>query len=193
MRIIRAADCRRMPWKNGGGETIEMAVSPAGASIDAFDWRISMAHVATPGPFSIFAGVDRSLAVLEGAGIVLHLSGRGAVRLGPDVAPFTFPGDLSVDAALVDGAIDDLNVMTRRGRYRHLLSRVRIDAPLVLPCHGDVMIIVGWRNGARLRADSHGGTLGPRDAVLLDRADGPEIEVIPDGDAECFVIDLWHC
>jgi environmental stress-induced protein Ves len=192
MRIIRAAECRRMPWKNGGGETTEIAVSPPGASLDDFHWRISMAHVATPGPFSIFPGIDRTLAVLDGAGIVLHPAARGSVRLTPDAAPFAFPGDLKVDAKLVGGAIDDLNVMTRRGRYRHLLSRLHPTGPTTLPCHGDLMIVVAWRTGERLRVGAQRETLGPRDAVVLDRMDGSEIEMIPDADAELFVIDLWR-
>jgi environmental stress-induced protein Ves len=193
MRIIRAADCRRMPWKNGGGETIEVALSPAGASIDDFDWRVSMARVAAPGPFSIFAGVDRTLAVLEGAGVALRLAGRGEVRLDPDAAPFAFPGDLPVDAALLDGPIDDLNVMTRRGRYRHLLAPMRIGAPAAVPRYGETMIFLVKHGGAEVRASGRGGTLQPRDAVILDRADGAELWVIPAGSAEVFVTDLWRC
>jgi uncharacterized protein len=193
MRIVRSTDYRRMKWKNGGGETIEIAVSPEGAPIDAFDWRISMAHVATPGPFSIFADVDRTLAVIDGAGVILHLSGRGAVRLAPGAAPFAFPGDVPVDAALVDGPIDDLNVMTRRGRYRHLLSRLRLREPTALPCHGDTVIVVAMRRGARVGAGSRKEILGAGDAVILDRGDGGELGIIPDGEAEFLVIDLWRC
>ncbi len=66
MRMIRSSDYRRMPWKNGGGETVEIAIAPAGASLDAFDWRISMACVASSGPFSRLPGIDRTLAVLAG-------------------------------------------------------------------------------------------------------------------------------
>ena len=51
------------PWKNGGGETAEIAVSPAGAGFDDFDWRISTAIVAQSGPFSGFPGVDRVLTL----------------------------------------------------------------------------------------------------------------------------------
>ena len=50
-----------MPWKNGGGETAEIAVSPPGAALDDFDWRLSMARVETDGPFSAFPGIDRTL------------------------------------------------------------------------------------------------------------------------------------
>ena len=62
--ILTASSYRRMPWKNGGGETVEIAVSPEGAALSEFDWRISMATVATDGPFSIFPGIDRTLSIL---------------------------------------------------------------------------------------------------------------------------------
>ena len=60
MRVLRAADYPRMPWKNGGGETAEILVEPAGAPLDSFDWRLSMARVAADGPFSLFPGVERT-------------------------------------------------------------------------------------------------------------------------------------
>ena len=50
MKILRSNDYRRMPWKNGGGETVEIAVSPERAPLSDFDWRISMATATSP-PF----------------------------------------------------------------------------------------------------------------------------------------------
>ena len=47
----RSADYRRMRWKNGLGETAQIAISPDGAALDGFEWRISMAHVEADGPF----------------------------------------------------------------------------------------------------------------------------------------------
>src|SRR5690606_24981691 len=52
-----------MPWKNGGGTTLQLAISPKGASLEDFAWRISSAQVAVDGAFSSFPGADRSLAV----------------------------------------------------------------------------------------------------------------------------------
>ena len=43
MRLLKRSDYRCMPWKSGGGETIEIAVDPAGAGLDDFDWRVSLA------------------------------------------------------------------------------------------------------------------------------------------------------
>ena len=86
MQVVRAASYRRMPWKNGGGETIEMLASPAGVSLETFDWRISMASVVADGPFSSFAGIDRTLGIIDGAGLVLSRNRRAGCRdhLGHD-------------------------------------------------------------------------------------------------------------
>ena len=62
-KLLRNSDHRRMPWKNGGGETVEVIVHPEGASLSDFGWRVSMATVASDGPFSVFPGIDRTLAV----------------------------------------------------------------------------------------------------------------------------------
>jgi environmental stress-induced protein Ves len=192
MRVHRSADYRRMPWKNGGGETIEIAVSPPGAAFDDFHWRISMAHVAKPGPFSLFPEIDRTLAVIEGDGIALEIEGRGTVRLGPDAPPFSFPGDVHVGAKLLGGAIDDLNVMTRRGRYRHWLSRLNVSASIVLPRLGDLMMVMTRHGGARLRAGRAQEQLETGDTALLDESDGARLEVIPQTKAELYVADLWR-
>jgi environmental stress-induced protein Ves len=192
MRIIRAADYRRMRWKNGGGETIEIAVSPPDSSLDDFHWRVSMAHVASAGPFSHFTGVDRSLAVIAGDGIVLRLGGRGEVKLTHAAAPFAFPGDLPVDAKLVGGPIDDLNVMSRHGRYRHLLSRVAVTGTMVLPRHGDIMMVLVRGSGAKLRCGRQRETVADGDTIVLDEAERTKVEIVPDRAAELLVVDFWR-
>ena len=124
MKLYRASEHKRMPWKNGGGETVEIAVFPSGAGVDDFDWRISMATVASDGPFSIFLNIDRTLSILDGAGISLAMEGGQEVALHGASLPFSFAADIAVAATLVDGPVTDLNVMTRRGRYRHSVERV---------------------------------------------------------------------
>ena len=48
------AGFRSMPWANGGGVTHELAVHPIDASLQSFDWRVSLAEVREPtwGPFT---------------------------------------------------------------------------------------------------------------------------------------------
>ncbi|HWV09358.1 MAG TPA: HutD family protein, partial [Pseudomonas sp.] len=70
-RLIDLATTPCTPWKNGGGETRELAIEPAGAALDEFEWRISSARVTAPGGFSSFPGIDRSLAILNGDGLGL--------------------------------------------------------------------------------------------------------------------------
>ncbi len=116
MRILRASEHKTMPWKNGGGVTVEIAIHPPGASVDAFDWRVSMATVAQDGPFSSFAGIDRTLAIIEGNGLALAISGREPVALTTESTPLPFAADVPVDATL--------NVMTRRSSLAHSVQRL---------------------------------------------------------------------
>jgi uncharacterized protein len=135
------------PWKNGGGVTREIACVPAGAGLDDFDWRVSIAQIGASGPFSVFAGVDRVITLLQGAGVRLH-SHDGAIdhRLDQPLAPFAFPGDVAVDAELLAGECHDLNVMTRRDTCRAQVRVLR--AGDVLPAaDGGVLLAVrgGWQ------------------------------------------------
>ena len=123
MKILRASEYKTMPWKNGGGVTVEIAIHPPGASVDGFDWRISMATVAQDGPFSSFPGIDRTLAIIEGNGMALAIAGNEPVPLTTASPPLPFAADIPVDATLMDGAIIDLNVMTRRSSFAHDVQR----------------------------------------------------------------------
>ncbi|WP_165223676.1 HutD/Ves family protein [Affinirhizobium pseudoryzae] len=126
MKILKAKDHTRMPWKNGGGETAEIAVYPPGAGLDSFGWRISMATVSSDGPFSTFAGVDRTLTILSGDGMELAFDGQAPVKLDPHSAPLAFPADVATVARLTDGTVIDLNVMTRRGAFTHRVERLSL-------------------------------------------------------------------
>ncbi|MFM0734957.1 HutD family protein [Paraburkholderia sediminicola] len=119
--LIRGADLVAAPWKNGGGVTREVAAFPQGAGLDAFVWRVSIADVAQAGPFSRFAGIDRTLVLLSGAGMLLdetdgastHAVNTLALIQPLDIAQFA--GEAQIDARLVDGATRDFNLMVCRG------------------------------------------------------------------------------
>lgn len=127
-----------MPWKNGGGVTLEIATDPVEADLDSFLWRLSLAHVSRDGPFSRFAGVDRTLTVLSGEGMDLFMPGTETQRLTRDSPPFAFSGDFAVDAALIDGRIEDFNVMSRRGRASHRVERRLISGTTAIACSTSV-------------------------------------------------------
>ena len=124
VRLLTPSDYRSMPWKNGAGRTTELAVHPAGAGLDAFAWRVSIANVERDGPFSAFPGIDRTIVLLDGAGMHLDLGGHGMDVTTP-FAPLDFRGDQSVDCTLVAGPCRDFNAMFRRGRVRGSVAVVR--------------------------------------------------------------------
>jgi hypothetical protein len=120
--LLRGADLVASAWKNGGGTTREVAAFPQGAGLDAFLWRVSIADVAQPGPFSRFAGIDRTLVLLSGAGMLLdearETDGTPAALTHALTQPLDlarFAGEAAIDARLVDGATRDFNLMVRRG------------------------------------------------------------------------------
>lgn len=125
MKIFRAVEYKRMPWKNGGGETAEIAVFPHGAGLADFDWRISMATVASDGPFSAFPGVERTLTILSGDGMELDIAGK-RLTLTPQSAPHAFAADVETSAKLVGETVIDLNVMTRREQCTHQVERLKL-------------------------------------------------------------------
>jgi environmental stress-induced protein Ves len=129
--LLRAIDRIAKPWKNGGGVTHDITVWPEQAGLGDFDWRISMAKVATDGAFSLFPGVDRTLAVLSGT-MRLTIDGHGAHDLTPDNAPLSFPGDVAVFGSPLDGPVTDLNVMVRRDRYKASFRRLEATDSIVV-------------------------------------------------------------
>ena len=118
LRIIRSADYPTRPWKNGGGTTRDIAVSPPGASLDDFVWRLSLAQVDRDGPFSRFDNIDRTLVLLSGA-MALHEQSRRIDLVRHQSV--MFEGERAIEATVAGGATLDFNVMTRRGRARHVV------------------------------------------------------------------------
>lgn len=149
------------PWKNGGGVTREILCQPPGAGMDSFDWRVSIAHIASDGPFSAFAGVDRVITLLEGAGVRLH-SSDGAPDLTFDHAlntplvPFAFAGEAPVVGTLLGGDCHDFNVMTRRAACRAGVWVCRGATTTAAPA-GLLMAVRGtWSAGAHTLAPGEG-------------------------------------
>ncbi|MBN9054807.1 MAG: HutD family protein [Rhizobiales bacterium] len=182
-RLLRNSDHRRMPWKNGGGETVEVIVRPEGASLSDFGWRVSMATVASDGPFSVFPGIDRTLAVLSGDGMELSIEGLGERLLTPQSPPLAFPADAPTTARLAGGPITDLNVMTRRGAFRHTLVRHVVEDSKALAASPGERLLLALDPLGVSTADGLIG-LQPLDALLLDGCEAAD--VVPAGDRAAF-------
>jgi environmental stress-induced protein Ves len=190
MHILQSSDYRRMPWKNGGGETTEIAVSPAGAGLDDFGWRVSMARVEGDGPFSAFPGVDRTLTILDGEGLRLAVAGRPAISLDAAAEPFTFPADQPTQSSLIGGPVTDLNVMTRRARFTHAVSRLTLDGAMDIRSHVETIMLLCHRGRVRLAVDGRTAELGSLDCLTLDGSQDAAIRAEADSPAVLFLIEI---
>ncbi|MFI6545779.1 HutD family protein [Streptomyces prunicolor] len=165
IRALPASARTAVPWKNGGGVTREIAAWPEGAGMDDFAWRVSLAEVAADGPFSAFPDVDRTLTVVEGAGMDLTVGGERWL-VNTRYEPRDFRGDVPTDCRLLDGPVVNLNVMWRRGAVSTVV------VPTVAVVRGRLRLgggaLVVALDGA---VEVAGVTLGPYDAVQLGAED----------------------
>lgn len=148
--------------------TREIATGPQGASLDGFAWRLSLADVALEGAFSSFAGVDRVLVLLDGAGMRLAEADGATHVLDRPLAMARFAGETKIHATPIDGPTRDFNVMVRRD-----LARAAVEARRgahAVACAHDVTFVfcvsgqieIELADGARL-------TLHSGDTLQLDQ------------------------
>jgi hypothetical protein len=149
------------PWKNGGGITYEVLRVPAGG--DPFRWRLSVAHIDVSGPFSDFAGYNRMMVLLKGAGVELRC-GDGATKTLRQVGDLTeFDGAVSTYCELLNGACVDLNLMVAKPdgaavRVERVIESLAVSVPrdetqLIFPIdrrielavnHGETVTLEPW-------------------------------------------------
>jgi len=169
MRKWTAKDYRTMPWKNGGGSTTELAIFPDAAEMNHFVWRLSTATVAQNGPFSHFAQIDRSLAVLTGAGLVLKtdagMTSEKMATLTQASLPYRFSGEDNILAELIDGSVVDLNLMTRRDVCQHYMQRLSAGEHLINAEDAQQVLVFCEKGRAQLNKQSQ---LEAGDLVLLE-------------------------
>jgi uncharacterized protein len=137
------ADLSPTPWKNGGGSTREIVCWPPGAGMDAFDWRVSVATIAQSGRFSVFAGVDRVILLLDGDGVHLQSAGGIDHRLDEALQPFAFSGDEALNCTLLGGPSRDFNVMTRRSALSAEVKVLRAATPIAPAPRGLLLAVRG--------------------------------------------------
>ena len=112
VKIIRKSSFTARPWKNGAGITHEAILEPRDG--DPFFWRVSVAHIDASGPFSDFAGYDRKMVLLRGAGLALKIGDEDecVLRRPGDLAQFD--GAVGPYCELLDGPCVDLNFMVQK-------------------------------------------------------------------------------
>ena len=187
--ILTAAARTAAAWKNGGGVTREVAVHPAGSDLGSFEWRVSIAQVHRGGPFSVFPGVDRHMAVLAGR-LAFAIEGR-TLSLTPDSAPLAFGGELPVHAQPDGATATDLNIMVRRGRWRARLTRCGVAEARVVALAADTTILIAL---APLSVMAQGTRcdMAPLDALRLEDVAQCEVSAAaaPGGDDAFYLAGI---
>ena len=111
IKIIEPTQFKTIPWKNGLGETTELAINE-NATLDDFIWRLSIASVVNDGVFSNFSGYQRNLVLIEGKGISLQHGGTKTDVLENTLDIASFNGCCETQGKLLDGPIKDFNIIT---------------------------------------------------------------------------------
>ncbi|WP_427015603.1 HutD/Ves family protein [Pseudarthrobacter sp. P1] len=127
MEIIRYAALAPARWANGGGVTRQVAAGKAPgneATPEPWDWRISIAEVASAGPFSPMPGIERIITIIEGELIALTVD--GVEHALEKYRPYRFSGDADTSATLPTGNLMDLNLMARRGAVKGYMAIVEL-------------------------------------------------------------------
>lgn len=192
---LTPADHRRVPWKNGGGVTTELAVEPSddGRPDGRFVWRVSIADVVEPGPFSAFPGYDRLIAVVEGDGMRLSVDGAPPVerrRLDP---AFAFPGEAPVWCEPTAGPIRDVNLMLDRASAAGVLTLLAGSAAHRANAHqaaGDVLLVHALAGTLTVTPDDGEALPVPAGHSLLLRAAAALVEA--PGEAEGVCAEVWR-
>jgi len=184
LNVLRAANYPRMPWKNGGGSTEEIT-RDAGVGLEGFGWRLSIADIGESGGFSSFAGYQRIITVLQGAGMTLTVDGQDTRPLLP-LDPYAFSGASHVTCALLDGPIRDFNLIYAPDRYSARLQWLEGEQRFFSQASSVVVFSVADQVQVRT---GHGEpqVLGRHDCLQLDGNAGL-LEMAVSG--QCCVIEL---
>jgi environmental stress-induced protein Ves len=164
---LRRARYLSMPWRNGSGVTLEIAREPAAGS--DFQWRLSLATVATSGPFSTYAGYRRSVTLIDGDGFRLGIGDSDPVVLNSVGATALFPGDASTVCALINGPSSDLSLMVREPGAIVSVTRVQCVAAQVTPLQAGALKALFCLSEDAILAladDSMAGSQGRDDIAL---------------------------
>lgn len=141
LRRIQLSDIEATPWKNGGGVTREIATGLSPGTGQGWGWRFSIADVEQDGPFSIFSGVDRAIAVIEGSGMDLVHSNGSVTALEP-LQVVKISGEESLFGRLRSGPVRDLNIMTQRDRFEATMEIWRGPRAVVSQINGHACLLI---------------------------------------------------
>ncbi len=210
-QVIRANQQTRMRWSNGAGWTREIHAEPVAAetaaavavgtvaprSTDvAWRWRLSIAEIETPAPFTVLPGIERETLLVHGAGLRLSamVAGEHATAATVDLLPpqgrHRFAGEQALLGTPLDGPCHLLNLMWQREWLEASLWRRPLVGSMLLFLdpgeHGVVHVLAGH---AEASAAADHAVLGMGDTLVLSPS-GERVRVALDGAGEIVLAKL---
>jgi environmental stress-induced protein Ves len=157
LQIYQPTSYQEMPWRNGLGKTLVLLSEPnpgagsgSGSGSGPFVYRLSIAGVASNGPFSRFDDCDRTLVLLEGKGLTLTHGNGQEVELRARFAEAQFPGDIETVATLHHGPIRDFNVICHRHHCSAIVTVLGHDGSNRLDVNSDLLLAYAVDGPARI-------------------------------------------
>lgn len=186
MRVTHrtARDFQVQPWKNGGGSTTELEVEAEGES--KFLWRLSIADVERSGPFSDFAGYQRTIMLLEGEGMALTFDGGAPQRITEPHRPFVFDGGWKTECRLLGGPVRDLNLMVDGSRAWGTVQARSLDRAIELVPGVRWELLLVLAGAAQVDAGGKAYRLQHGELLRLDDAQGRMLAIRPVEPGTCL-------
>ncbi len=174
IRHITPDQYLRQPWKNGGGTTTELLKEVIDGEVL---WRLSIAAVEQSGPFSDFPDIDRTIMLLKGNGMVLSFDGVAGQpaeqRIDTLYVPFEFAGEWKTDCRLIDGPVEDFNLMVDRRRAQGKLQVCELsDVTETQELRTDTGALHCLRGRAEITAGKHIVALHVGETLRIDQSAG---------------------
>ena len=180
IELLDPSSYRHVPWKNGGGVTIDIAgafrTEAEPGSWSGTIWRLGRTRIERAGPFSDLAGFDRILAVIDGRGLRLRPKQAPALDVRDPMRPVRFPGDWAVDSELEAGPVGVLNLIADRARVA--IDLVFARSPAALAVEADTVVIYAPDGPAGIVLDGEIVRLASDGAVRIEGRSSLAIEVV---------------
>lgn len=157
--VIRGADLRPVPWRNGQGTTRDVVtrLGPDGALL----WQVSIAELERDAVFSDFTHCDRIFTPVRGDPVGLSFDGE-AFTPCPLLVPVAFAGERRTRCRVPGRPAQALNVIADRRAHAATLDVLRLPAGTRVQSAGSAECVLHCVSGA---IDA-GGPLAPGDSIV---------------------------
>jgi environmental stress-induced protein Ves len=181
-----------MPWKNGGGTTVQFAIYPEDATLSNFVWRFSSAEMQASNDFSSFTGYSRILVQIQGESNPISLIHNNncddCIQLEM-YEPYVFSGDDQTKCILNGNElVRDVSIITKREECRAEAYCIKSNNEIHLK--GDVTFLLCMKGSFRTPF----AVLKENEIIKIEECNDNEylnLETHSEG-SNCLVVHIIH-